>query len=245
MAQRRRFEGRVAVASGLVMAIQVIAGGQAAADQSKTLQRTEAGVTFTAAVAGGEAVLVAQDKDVRVEKRTAGDRATIVVSTDRDRVTVTLSAGEVHVARGGRGAKLIASKVSKEEFGAVRAVLQGSTALEAAGRLRTVLDGGVQAPAPVASALAFVSMLGGDVVGMQRIAAARSGQPGIQFARIVPECWNDYSSTVNQYWYDLEACLDINRWNILLWHGCHFEWTVKVELAWFGAIACAGGLPAV
>lgn len=246
MAQGRRLGGRATVASGLVMAMQLaVSGVAAAADEPGKLERTVGGVTFTAAVAGAEAVLVAQDKHVRVEKRTNRERATIVVVAGKDRVTVSFSAGDVHVARNGRGARLAASKVSTDAFGAVRSVLAGSTALREAARLRSVLDGGVEAPAPITSALAFVGMLGGDPVGMRKIATERMGEPGIKFARIVTDCWDEYSYSVNRFWYDLEACLDINRWNIALWHGCHFEWTVKVELAWFGAIACAGGLPAV
>ncbi len=246
MAQHSRFGSRVAMASGLVAGLAV-AAGTASADQGKRTERREASVVFTSATAGGEATLVAEGYGVIVEKRTAGEQATIVVRSGADRVTVALSAGEIRVARGGRERRVSARSATRQALAGVRQVLAGSEAVSGARRMKAVLDAGVDTPSPILSALAFVGLLSGDAAGMQRIATAAGGDGGIRFARYqgAEYCWTSYGQSVSQFWEDRESCLAISPWNPVMIHACNFEWTIKAEIAWFSLIACAGGLPSV
>jgi hypothetical protein len=202
-------------------------------------------VTVTAAVLGGEAALVAEWPGARLETRVSADgRGQVVAVAGDDRVEIALGPDLLRVSRGGVVRTLSARSLAPSDLRALGDLLRESAAIRA---VVDVQDGvAADMPGPLASAAAFLRLLGGDSTAMRRVATPATARavPGIRLARQdAVACWSSYQNSMWIFFQDLESCISSNHWNLPVQYACGFTYLVQSELAWFSLIACAGGLP--
>lgn len=201
-------------------------------------------VIVSSASVGTEAVLVAESPRGRLEHRAStSGTGTIVATAGDDRLEVRVSREVLRVSRNGRHRTLSARAFTADEVRAVQDLLQDAPAVLAVGALLQGLAG--NAPAPLVTAAAFVRLLAGDASGMRRVSGvATPVTDGFRFAsQEAAACWSSYQNSMWIFFQDLESCISSSHWNLPVQYACGFTYLVQSEIAWFGLIACGGGLP--
>jgi hypothetical protein len=224
-------------------------GARPATSQTRTDETGE--VKFTIAVSTGEVLLLAEAPGIVFEKRSTAGSATIRVAVAGDSVRIEANpSGEVRLTRGRKSRRLRVSKASLAHARDAQAFLAGSTALLALEGLAAHLAGSQRPEAEsVLTSYALIEAVQGRsdatraLAGRHRArvmpaAGARSAGFSLTGGRSLG-CWDDYRGEIMSAWNDYEACLREVWWG---WAPCSFEHTIRVEGAWFGYIACSGGL---
>lgn len=230
----------------------VAAGAPAAFGNASTADTGD--VTFTLAASIGESTLVARAPSVTFEKRLTKDRVSLRVRSGGDELSVDVERdGATRVGRRGKTRALKASDRPEERMRRVQELLAGSTAMLAFEGLAAYLEASDKPEAvSVVTSYALVQALRGSAApaqalarrikaraaaGMKRTAGLTGGEESV----IV--CWAEYAYALLTFATEYEGCVNDWWWNPIAQAGCAFVYLLQGDLAFFNALACAGGLP--
>ena len=260
------YRTRPVVAFVVAMAVgPALAAGEAAGNQDTGRRRTyeehdrSTRASFTATTdAAGNAVLTLRGGDFVLEKVVAhtGD-ATLRLAQGRDVVTIAISQGGFHVARGGRAVRLDPRSVTQEKLDSVRLVLVGSQAVRSFKRLTAALEerGENEEDGPLAmSALvdgAVVQLLDGDPDAPRRIAKrlTRKQRASLRVVKagrapgVFVDCIGMYQVALMTSYGQFEKCAiestEYSWWSRdLVYQLCSWEWAIRSQQYIWQFIGC-------
>ena len=209
-------------------------------------------VTFTIGGLPGESTLRADAKGMSFFKRITADRVQVRIEVPGD--SFELEAGTAGMARLKRNGKstLLSMTATKWEVAKAQQFAAGSKALAAFESLATALESSSRPEAQsVLTSFALLHAVRGNVTPARDLAKAVQARQAANAKRAawsgreeMPyDCWLSYAVTVGEYLVEYAECNLDYGWIPGMVAVCTFEWTVKVELAWFWLIGCSGGFP--
>jgi hypothetical protein len=209
---------------------------------------TATSTSFTATTdVAGNAVLTLKGGDFTLEKVVAhtGD-ATLRLSQGKDVVTIALSQGGYHIARGQKTVRIDPRTDKQDKLDGVRSVLTGSQAVRSFKRLVATLEQRDESeedgPLALSTLLdgAVVHMLDGDADAPLRIAKriTRKQRPGVRFisAKRLPgvmvDCIGLYQVSLVSAYGQFESCAIESKgyswWSRdLVYELCSWEWAIR------------------
>jgi hypothetical protein len=227
-------------------ATRVLRAGQAT-DPITSQYDDQTGLWFTEHIdAEGRAKSEVKGKGLVVTKSFAAGRLTLQVKSGSHALSITIAPGEIGIRSGKRTLRLNPEQATEADYDEAKELLARSRVV---GRLRSAAAAigkkVAESPAGFEFLLteALVALLDGDPSAAQRAKERLQGKVfglGVQPARAGGNCYSSYRNEVYSAMMSTRSCVnDFAIWNVPMRNLCYFEWTIRIESAWFGFLSCS------
>ncbi|MGE3843130.1 MAG: hypothetical protein AB7I50_16270 [Vicinamibacterales bacterium] len=223
--------------------------GQGAGDQPISSRFDEAtGLWFTRHVDGsGRVKSEVTGRELTVTKQFADGRLDLEIKTGKQALSIAVSKYLIDIRSGKKRVRFDPTKATEDDYSQAKELLAHSRVVS---RLRSAAAGigstVLAAPEGFEFLLtdSIVAILDGDPTATRRLKdrfRERLLGLGMQpaAAGAIGNCYDEYRREVYNAMMDTDACInDFEVWNVPMRNLCYFEWTIRVEGAWFEFVGC-------
>lgn len=223
--------------------------GQGVVDQPISSRFDEAtGLWFTRHVDGaGRVTSEVTGRELTVTKQFADGRLELEIKTGKQALSIAVSKYLVDIRSGKRRVRFDPTRATEDDYSQAKELLAQSRVVS---RLRSAAAGIGTAVLGAPEGFEFlltdsiVAILDGDPTATRRLKdrfRERLLGPGVQpaAAGAIGNCYDEYRREVYNAMMDADACVnDFEVWNVPMRNLCYFEWTIRVEGAWFEFVGC-------
>lgn len=206
------------------------------------------GLWFTRqADSAGKITSEVRGRDLSVTKTFAEGRLTLDIKAGKQSLWISVSRQQIEIRTGRKRLRFDPARASEEQYHEAKELLAQSRVVS---RLRSAAAGVSAAVQNAPEGFEFlltdavVAVLDGDPTATRRLKdrfRERLLGLGMQpaAAGAIGNCYDEYRREVYNAMMDADACVnDFEVWNVPMRNLCYFEWTIRVEGAWFEFVGC-------